>query len=47
MALPPLGTPLAFVQARSFRTTRKPNAGDFWIVLHSTEGHEGADLRRE
>jgi hypothetical protein len=42
MALPPLGTTLRFIQARSFRRERKPGAGDFWIVLHDTEGHEGA-----
>jgi len=41
MALPPLGTTLRFVQARSFRQDRKPGAGDFWIVLHDTESHEG------
>src|SRR5262245_20169013 len=42
MTLPPLGTKLPFIQARSFRRERKPRAGDFWIVLHDTEGHEGA-----
>jgi Putative peptidoglycan binding domain len=41
MALPPLGTTLRFVQAKSFRRNRKPGAGDFWIVLHDTESHEG------
>jgi hypothetical protein len=42
MALPPLGTTLQFIQAKSFRRERKPGAGDFWIVLHDTEGHVGA-----
>ena len=41
MALPPLGTTLRLVQARAFRRARKPGAGDFWIVLHDTESHEG------
>jgi len=41
MALPPLGTTLPFVQAKFFRRARKPGAGDFWIVLHDTESHEG------